>query len=173
MLLQKYSLSFLEQKFKVESDMRVRERLQMMLYLREKKTYRVVAQLLKTSIGILSYWRQRFENEGIEGLQDKPGRGKKAKLQKKDLTLLEKAIDAGVRLPDGYYRGYKTKDARSFIKDQFRISYTPRHCRRLLHSLKYRLKVPRPRHKRRNQAQVNAFKRAFKKNEQVWEKELL
>lgn len=171
MLLRKYSGSFLAQAFKVERDVRVRERLQMMLYLREGKVYRVVAQLLKTSIGILSYWRLRFENEGLAGLHDKPGRGKKSKLRKKDLVLLEKAVDEGVRMPDGYHRGYKTKDARSFIQNRFQISYTPRHCRRLLHRLKYRLKVPRPRHKHRNQADVNAFKRAFKKNEKVWEKE--
>lgn len=170
MLLSRCSLVFLERKFRDEQDVRVRERLQMLLYLREGRPQREVSGLLKVSTGLVPYWKERFERDGIAGLHNKPGKGRKPLLKKKDLKRLEAAIDIGVLMPDGYRRGYKTKDVRAFIQQKFNTTYTPRHCARLLHSLDYNLKVPRPKNKRRNQIHVEAFKRAFKKNEFVWEK---
>lgn len=171
MLLQRYSVVNLESKLKAEINQKVKQRLQIILFLREGKSQREVSAELRMSTGIIPYWKKRFESEGTNGLEDKKGRGRKSELDKKQLKELSSAIDEGIRMKDGYKRGYKTKDVREFIQNNFGINYTTRNCLKILRRLGYNLKVPRPRNKSRNQNDVDEFKEQFKKNSQVWKKE--
>lgn len=171
MQIQKYPIYFFEKNFKDEHDVKVKQRLQLLTYLREDRDMRNVAELLRISLGSVPYWKQRFEKEGLAGLQDKKGRGRKSELSNKQLKELSFAIDKGIRMKDGYKRGFKTKDVKEFIQNKFEKNYTARNCLKILHKLGYNLKVPRPRNKSRNQNDVDEFKEQFKKNFQVWKKE--
>jgi len=168
MELKKYPLKFFERKFKAEKNSKVKLRIQMLLCLREGYTQREVSKMLRVSVGIVPFWKKRFESEGIRGLNDKEGRGIKPKLSEEQLSMLGSAIDEGVLMDDGYRRGFLTRDAVQFLWEQFEIGYTTRHCRRLLKGITCSLQVPRPRNKRRNKREVSKFKREFKKNEKVW-----
>ena len=170
MQIQKYPISFFENKFVIENNSNVKQRLQLLLYLKEKRNMRNVAELLRISLGLVHYWKERFEKEGLAGLQDKKGRGRKSELNKKQLKEISYAVDNGIPMKDGYKRGYKTKDVREFIKNKFGRNYTTRNCLKILRKLGYNLKVPRPRNKSRNQNDVDEFKGRFKKNFQVWKK---
>lgn len=170
MQIQRYSISFFEKNFTNESNPNVKQRLQLLLYLREERNMRNVAELLRISLGSVPYWKQRFEKQGLAGLQDKSGRGRKSELNKKQMKKLLSAVDNGLEMKDGYKRGFKTKDVREFIKKEFGIDYTTRHCRRIMRNMSYNLKVPRSRNKSRNQNDVDEFKEQFKKNFQVWRK---
>lgn len=152
-----------EKKFKVENDVKERERLQILWNLRKGYTQREVAKMLSVSNGIVSFWKKRFEQEGFAGLQDKEGRGRKAALTDEQLSMLGSALDEGILLDDNYRRGFITKDVRGFIHEEFKQQYTPRHCRGLLKKIGCSLQVPRPRNKSRNQAAIDEFKREFKK----------
>lgn len=171
MLLQEYSITNLERKFKSEINQKIKQRLQIILFLREGKSQREVSAELRMSTGIVPYWKKRFEREGEKGLEDKAGRGRKSELNKKQFKELSSAIDKGIKMKDGYKRGYKTKDVREFIQNKFRTNYTIRNCFKILRKLGYNLKVPRPRNKSRNQNDVDEFKEQFKKNFPVWKKE--
>lgn len=164
MKLSNFSLKEIENRFKCEDDVNIKERLQIILHLREGYTERNVAQIVRVSKGKISFWKKRLESEGFEGLYDKEGRGLKAKLTEEELSIIGSALAEGYRMENGYTRPYKTKDALKFINDNFEILYTLRHVRRLLRIMGLRLKVPRPRHKRRNHEDVNKFKKEFKKN---------
>ncbi len=168
MEFKKYPLSFFEKKYKAEKEAKVKSRIQIMLYLREGYAQREVSQMLRVSVGIVPYWKARFEKQGINGLYDKGGRGLKPKLGEEQLSMLGSAIDEGLLMEDGYRRGFKTKDVSEFISINFGLSYTTRHCRRILKSINCSQQVPRPRNKRRNQKEVDKFKREFKKNGRVW-----
>lgn len=168
--LNKYTISFFEEHYRHEKDRNIRDRLQMLLHLREGYVQRDISRILHVSVGKVPYWKKRFEEDGLDGLKDKKGRGRKSRLKKNQLLSITKAIDKGLHMEDGYTRGYKTKDVSSLIREKYGVGYTLRHCRRLLRALRYRLKVPRPRHKRRNQQDVSAFKRELKKNEKYWVK---
>lgn len=170
MQIQKYPISFFEKNFKVEQNIKVKQRLQLLIYLREERDMRNVAELLRISLGSVPYWKQRFEKEGLAGLQDKKGRGRKSELGKTQLKKVSLAVDKGIKMKDGYKRGFKTKDVKEFIQNKFGLSYSARHCRRIMRSMKYNLKMPRPRNKSRNQNDVDKFKREFKKNFQTWTK---
>lgn len=168
MLLQKYSVKDLEKRFKSANNSNVKTRIQIILYLKEGKSQRETSAELRMSVGIVPYWKKRFEKKGFKGLLDKKGRGRKSELNDENISILSERIDQGILLPDGYKRGYKTKDVRILIQKEFKVFYTDRHIRRLLHSTKYNLKVPRPRNKSRNQKAVEKFKEEFKKNSKIW-----
>jgi len=165
MKLSNYSLREIEEPYKIEEDVRVRERLQLLLHLREGYTQREVAQMIRVSKGKVPFWKQRFESEGFEGLYDKEGRGRKAELTEEELSMMASAVADGYLMKNGYTRPYKTKDVVKFISDNFNIQYTVRHVRRILQTISFSLQIPRPRHKKRNQEDVNQFKKEFKKNE--------
>ncbi|MEK6897013.1 MAG: helix-turn-helix domain-containing protein [Nanoarchaeota archaeon] len=171
MLLQKYSVADLENKFKSEEDLRAKSRIQIVIFLREGKTQREVSAELRLSTGIVPYWKKRFEQKGVKGLKDKIGRGRKSELSKKQMNELSSALDNGIKMKDGYKRGFKTKDVREFIKNKFGVIYTTRNCLKKLRKMGYTLKVPRPRNKSRNQNDVDEFKGQFKKNFPIWKKE--
>ena len=168
MLLKEISLNELETKYKKEKDRKIKQRLHIILLLREGRTQREVAKMIHISNGIVPFWKARFESGGFASLQDKEGRGIKPKLDEEELSMLGSAIEEGILLEDGYRRGHKTKDVIEFINSNFGIKYTARHCRRILQMINCSLQVPRPRNKSRNQEDVNKFKRDFKKNEKVW-----
>lgn len=168
MELEDFTVGFFEKKFRGEEDVKVRERLQILWYLRRGYKQREVSALLGVSVGIVPFWKARFEKKGLGGLVDKEGRGRKASLGDEQLSMLGSAIDYGVLLDDGYRRGFKTKDIADFIAQQFGMKYTARHCRRIMKWVGCSLKVPRPRNKSRNEKDVNSFKRQFKKNMKVW-----
>ena len=168
MILKEISASDLEKRYKKEKDRKIKQRLHILLLLRESWTQREVAKMLHISNGIIPFWKSRFESEGFNSLQDKEGRGLKSRLHDEELSILGSTIEEGVAMEDGYRRGHKTKDVIEFINSNFGIKYTARHCRRILQMINCSLQVPRPRNKSRNQEDVNKFKRDFKKNEKVW-----
>lgn len=169
MEFRRYPLNFFERKFKTEKNVKVKLRIQMLLYLREGYTQREVSQMLRVSVGIVPYWKARFEKQGISGLNDEEGRGLKPKYSDEQLSMLGSAIDEGLLMEDGYRRGLKTKDVFEFINMNFGLRYTARHCRRILRAINCSQQVPRPRNKRRNEKDVKRFKREFKKKEKFWE----
>lgn len=169
-MIQQKSLQFLKNSYHKESNARVKQRLQIVINLKEGKKQREVSEIFDLSVGIIPYWKARFEKYGINGLKDRKGRGRKSKLSEKDKKQILKEVNKGIKMNDGYKRGYKTKDVAEMINRLYGIIYTARHVRRLMHSKGYALKVPRPRNKRRNQKDVDKFKEEFKKNFQVWTK---
>jgi len=168
--MQSYSVQSLKEMYHSETNGKVKQRLQIVIYWKEGKNMREIAELLHMSLGIIPYWKQRFVTNGIDSLKDRKGRGRKAILNEKEMEKIYKEIDNGILLNDGYRRGYKTKDIQEMIQKLFGIIYTARHVRRLMHKANYSLKVPRPRNKSRNQKDVEKFKKEFKKNFQVWTK---
>lgn len=166
--LQQYPLSFFEEKFKSEKNAKVKTRTQMMMHLREGYTQREVSKMLRVSVGIVPYWKSRFEEEGIDGLKDKEGRGVKPKITDEQMSMLRSALDEPYPTEDGYSRGWNRKDASIFLLEEFGLDYTRQYVCRLLHSIGCSLQVPRPRNKSRNQEDVDKFKQEFKKKEKIW-----
>lgn len=163
-----YPLSFFEKKFKVEKNVKVKTRIQMMMHLREGYTQREVSKMLRVSVGIVPYWKSRFEEEGIDGLKDKEGRGVKPKITNEQMSMLRSALDEPYPTNDGYSRGWSRKDISIFLLEEFGLDYTRQYVCRLLHSIGCSLQVPRPRNKSRNQRDIDKFKRHLKKNEKIW-----
>lgn len=168
MLLKEISLKKLEQKYKKERNTKIKQRLHILLLLRERWTQREVAKMLHVSNGIVAFWKSRFESGGFDNLNDKEGRGVKSKMSDEELSMLRSTIEEPIPMSDGYYRGWKSKDVRIFLNDCFGLGYTRQHICRILHFIGCSMQFPRPRNKSRNEKDVIKFKREFKKNEKVW-----
>ena len=168
MKLKEISVRELEQKYKRERNSKVKQRLHILLLLREGWTQREVAKMLHISNGIVHFWKARFESGGFYNLEDKKGRGVKSKMSDEELSMFRSAIEEPIPIGDGYYRWWKSKDVRIFLNDCFGLDYTRQHICRILHFIGCSMQVPRPRNKSRNEEDVRKFKHEFKKNEKVW-----
>lgn len=168
MELKAVSVKDLERKYKKERNTKVKQRLHILLLLREGWTQREVAKMLHVSNGIVPFWKKRFELGGFDSLADKEGRGVKPKMSDEELSMLRSAIEHPIPTGDGYYRWWKSKDVRIFLSDYFGLGYTRQHICRILHLIGCSMQVPRPRNKSRNEEDILKFKRDFKKNEKVW-----
>jgi len=76
-------------------------RAQIILYRAAGKREIDVAQLLQTSLTTVSLWSRRFEQQGVEGLTDKPGRGRKPYLP---VETVKQIIEKVTQPPKGRRR---------------------------------------------------------------------
>ena len=70
-----------------------RQRCQMVLLKSEKRTSLEVVAILGGCEMTVNNWVNRYESEGIKGLQTRAGRGRKAILQVEDLKHVKEAVE--------------------------------------------------------------------------------
>lgn len=164
MELKDVDLEELEKRYKRERNGKIKERLHYLLLLKESYSDRDIEEICHTSKSKVSYWHCRFKAEGFGGLYDKKGRGRKSELTETQLRSLDSILDKPYRMENGFTRGWQTKDVHTLIRSEFGVTYGLRHIRRILSELGFVRLTPRPRHKRRNQEDVDEFKKQFKKS---------
>jgi len=166
----KISVNELKERYKTEGSSKIKERLHMIILLKEGRSCRNVATICYTSKSKVSFWQVRFQKMGYEGLKDKKGRGIKPQLSDEKITYLDKKLSVPYKMANGYTRGWQTKDVYQQIKNEWGVKYSLRHIRRILRALGFVVLVPRPRNKKRNQDDVDEFQQEFKKNLKIWVK---
>ena len=67
----------------------------------EGRTLQAVAQQLRVSVPCVCKWSLRFEREGLDGLKDQPGRGRKPSLP---AATVQRVIEAASQAPPGRAR---------------------------------------------------------------------
>lgn len=162
------TLDELNSRFKKEKNRRIKERLNILILLKEEYPQRDISSFLHISVGKVPFWKARFEEEGFEGLRDKRGRGRKSMLSKQQLAGLKKKLSNPLKMKNGYTRGWQTKDVKDYIRKQYGINFKVRNVRNILHKLDMVRLVPRPRHMNRNQESVDDFKKRSMLNSNVW-----
>ena len=158
--LENVSLKELDRRFKVEKDRKVKERIHILLLLKEKYTQIEVSDILHLSVGKVPFWKARFEKEGFKGLLDKTGRGRKSVMADEQFRKLKLSLSKPITMENGYTRGWQTKDVSLLIRQKFGISYTSRNIRKIVSKFGLVRLVPRPRNMRRNQESVDDFKKS-------------
>ena len=101
-----------------------------------------VAEELGVSVACVNKWSQRFEFQGLDGLRDREGRGRKPsipmekveqvitratrpKSPRKRWTVRSMAREVGVS-PDSVHRVWKANDIKPHITRQFKVSNDPK-----------------------------------------------
>lgn len=85
----------LEKGYRTDSSHAFRLRCQMILLKSEQRTAAEIANVLGCCEVVVNNWLKRFEEAGIEGLQTKPGRGRKPILDTEgDLQRVKAAVKA-------------------------------------------------------------------------------
>lgn len=158
-------IKYFEEKYVKEKDSSIKQRLHLLLLLREGYTQREVSDMLHISVGKVPFWKARFEKEGIEGLKNKQRSGRPTKLSKKIISSLSKQLkNIKSKEEEIIIAGWNTKQIKNIIQEETGISYTVRHVRRLSHKLGLSLITPRIRHAKKDEKKIKKFREEFKKN---------
>jgi transposase len=156
-----------KERYNHEKDGRVKQRLFIILKAFKIKSSYKIAEIVDTSHTKVQRWIRRFNKEGFKGLKDKSRSGKPPKLTQEQKKQLENMLDN----PGEFRAGYKTLEIIDKIKKLFGVNYTPRHTRRLLHSMDYSRIKARPSHINKDPIVSKKVVRKLKKNSFVWVKD--
>lgn len=84
----------LEKGYRMGKTHSFRQRCQMILLKSEKRTSQEVVKILGSCEMTVNNWLKRYEKCGIEGLQTRPGRGRKSILRVEDLEQVKTRVKA-------------------------------------------------------------------------------
>ena len=137
-----------------------RQRLRIVQGALEGATAEEIAARVKLSPRRVQEWVARWNQGGLEGLDDQPGRGGKLPLTDEQQAELKRRLDSGPREEDGRCTFYG-EDVRRILREEFQIGRSLSATYYLLHRLGYASLVPRPRHRKTDPERQQRF---LKKN---------
>ena len=117
-----------------------------------------IAELLGYSRRTVQKWIHAYNQKGLEGLQDNPGRGTVCKLNQDQLQWLRQRIEEGPRPEDGICV-FHGKDIQEIIKQQFGVDYRLNSIYSLLQRLGYSYVSSRPEHPKGDPQARESFKK--------------
>lgn len=157
------SLAELKQLARVEQDVKLLKRMQMVVLAIEGYTAPAIARSLSCSRRVCQHWVQQYNADGLEGLQDKPGRGSPPLLTPEEQEQLKQRLDTGPTAEDNVC-ALRGKDIQRILKEEFGKARSLGTIYYLLHQLGYSSLVPRPQHRQADLAAQDAFKKSSQRN---------
>lgn len=112
---------------KKEIDAKVLERLYFIKFLYEGDSVPEAAEKVEISIDTGYRWRTSWNRDGLEGLVPQYDGGPKPELSDKDREKLKERLEER--------DDWTTREVRQLIKDEFDVTHSMRHVRRILHSI--------------------------------------
>lgn len=128
---------------KTDADPRVRRRAQAVLLASEGHPLAAVARRFHTAAHRVRVWRERFEQEGRDGLRDRPRGGRPPKLDKTDLTYLETALEQGPQAYGLPVTVWSIRDLQALLQRERGAEVSGYTVHRAVHDLGYRYRRPR------------------------------
>lgn len=158
------TLEEIVEKEKSEKDPLVRIRIQALrlVFLGKHKRYEI-AEIVGVRFLAISRWVKRFNEEGFEGLRDKPGRGRKFKLNPQQLAQFDSWLQAG---PDRKIDGVSNWSApslRAKILKELGVQVSEGAVYRMLKHLGYKHRKSRKIPAKANSEELAAFKKKLEK----------
>ena len=102
-------------------------------------------------------WHNRYEEEGIEGLRDRPRPGRQPLVDGATAVRLKERIVAGADLARDGVVAFRGVNAQRILKEEFDIECSLSSTYRLLHRMQLSWLVPRPRHPQADATAQAAF----------------
>ncbi len=128
-------LTDLEYAYKREKDAKVKERILLIMLIKEGMKPAHAAKQLHMAKSWAYTWRERYEADGIEGLKDKPRSGRPPRIGQRLQVSIRKQLRS-------YPYGWKTREVIRLIYKRAGVIYSETHICRLLHRWGFRRKVP-------------------------------
>ena len=91
-------------------------------------------------------WHNRYEEDGIEGLRDRPRPGPQPRVDAVTRARFKERMVAGAELKRDGVVAFRGVDAQRILKEEFEIDCSLSSTYRLLHRIKLSWLAPRPRH---------------------------
>jgi transposase len=102
-------------------------------------------------------WHNRYEEDGLAGLRDRPRRGRAPRVDAVTAARLKERIVAGAELERDGVVAFRGVDAQRILNEEFGINCSLSSTYRLLHRLKLSWLAPRPRHPQADATAQAAF----------------
>jgi len=148
--------SVLEEALRAERDLKVRERILMVLKLLDGLSSYDVGREHRCPHSKVLYWKYRFEDEGLAGLRDKPRSGRPLKVSRRKMERIKRIVEG---------KEYTTAtEVLNLVHEQTRVRYSLMHITRLMHSWGLSRKRPGKRHiNAASDKEVERFKKGRKR----------
>lgn len=155
-------LGKLKQLVRSEKNPKIALRIQIIILAMQGYTAPGIALSLSLSRRACQEWLRRFNQWGLSGLQDCPGRGRNALLTPEETEAFKKRLDAGPTDADGVCT-FQGENLRRILQDEFGKVRSLGAVYYLLHQLKYESLVPRPQHRNADEEAQQDFKKSSPK----------
>lgn len=132
-------IQILSQASKKEKNGNILRRIQMVLYVLQEETVREVEKRMQCPHSLVTYWKKRYESEGLAGLKTRRKSGKPMLLSRRQEERIKNKISK-----EDLTNPWTTKRVCELIKKEAGIKYSQRHVQRMLHKWNFNLLVPRP-----------------------------
>ena len=148
--------SVLEEAWRAEKNLKVRERILMVLKLQDGLSSYEVGRQHNCPHSKVLYWKYRLEGEGLTGLRDKPKSGRPRKVSSREIERIKRIVEG---------KRYTTAtEVLKLVHEQSGVRYSLMHITRLLHSWGLSRKRPGRRHvNAASDEEVERFKKGRKR----------
>jgi transposase len=157
-LTRHHSVAELRRMIRSERHAKVVRRLQAVLGLSEGQALSALAAQVQLSERSIRVWVGRYNARGVEGLQDRPGRGRPKALTPEQEAQLKARIRGGATGDDGVCT-LRGEDVRQILASEFGVVRGLQTIYDLLHTLGFSVLRPRPRHPKADREVQEAFKK--------------
>lgn len=156
-VVEHHSADQLQMLFRREPEARVAKRIWIVWQARLGKSEPEITASIGLSRRTVQTWVERYNAEGLAGLQSRPGRGRKPILSLTERQQLIQRVEAGSQ--EGDACSLRGVDFQKFIEGQFGKVMSLSAVYELLHELGYEWLVPRPRHRKSDPDAMAAFQK--------------
>ena len=145
---------------RAERDASRARRLRIILLAMEGYTAPAVAMSVGRSRRVCQQWVQRYNAEGLDGLEDRRGRESHEFLTPEQTQQMCRRLDAGP-LPEDRVCSLRGRDVQRILAEEFGVLRSLARVYALLHHWGYSCLRPRPRHRKADPKRQEAFRREF------------
>lgn len=147
--------------YRREKHPRVKMRYLAMLLLRQGKSYKEVGKIVQVHEKTVLKWIRRLRADGIAGLQERGGQGRKPRLGEERYEEVKQAIlECQASLVGGRIIG---KDIQKLLKEEFGVELSVNRIYELLHIMGLSWVSARSQHPRADVARQETFKKTSEK----------
>ena len=136
---------------------RICQRVLMIANMLEGMEHEEAARLAGLSRSAAYEWHNRYEEDGIEGLRDRPRPGRQPRVDAVTSARFKERIVAGAELERDGVVAFRAVDAQRILKEEFEIDCSLSSTYRLLHRIQLSWLAPRPRHPQADATAPAAF----------------
>ena len=165
-VVEHHSVDELQEFFRREKDARVSKRIWMVWQARSGLTEPQITTAIGMARRTVQDWVQRYNAEGLAGLQDRVGRGRKPILSLEEQQAVAERLEEGPK--EGDVCSLRGLDFQQFIEDQFGKRMSLSTVYDLLHELGYEWLVPRSKHRKSDPEAIAAFPKKSPKNSRIF-----
>lgn len=147
-----YQLAKISKSLKKVKNSEIRERLLLLKHYYQSISLREAAEHHQCSHGKVKYWKDRYEEQGLRGLQTQDKSGRPRKLNKEQATAIKRVVAR-----QSNQQGWQTKQIKEYIEKKTGVTYSERHTIRIAQSWGLSQKKPRPQYSYAKEQEKQTF----------------